>query len=274
VNFSNLPNQGVNLRLYTYDPVGTAYYSPTGFIYNTGHYDINLQGGPCSSPDAQGFNDPASMNAYAASRGEMLVLVTRADLPGLCAATKPVTTVVAAPSPVVGPINTGYTFQGGVSGTTIVSGGGGGAGAVGAPSPSTPPGYIPPPGTSISAGGLPPGTSAGQTAGGITQLFRFILYDPSSNPNLPYATGANYPGCSQTNTANCDPQAFPTLNAAIDYAISRGEIPYKVSSPQEPWLLMNGQMAINPANILTPSSGMNPVLLIAAGLAAVFLLRK
>lgn len=94
---------------------------------------------------------------------------------------------------------------------------------------------------------LPSGTGQGPSSNltrGLEQLYRFIL--PMGHT---YATGANYPGCSQSNTANCDPQSFADLQAAINYAINRGEIPYRVLSAQEPWDLINGVTSIDPSRI-------------------------
>jgi len=95
IAFADLPNGGHNLRLYTYDPVGSQYGPKScgadGWIYNTGHYDISL-GTPCSSPDARGFCDWQSMSSYAASHGETLVLVSRNDLSILCGYRAPVAT--------------------------------------------------------------------------------------------------------------------------------------------------------------------------------------
>jgi hypothetical protein len=82
--FSNLPRQGVNLRLYTIDPNADA--SKGQWRFNTGHYDASLSAGPCSADDPQGFSDWDSMAAYATGRGEMMVLVDSPDdVPGLCA---------------------------------------------------------------------------------------------------------------------------------------------------------------------------------------------
>jgi hypothetical protein len=121
VVFADLPRQGQNLRLYTYDPPGTQYYSPSGYVYNTGHYDATLPGGPCSMTDAQGFQDSASMNAYAGARGEILVLVSRNDLSALCAyrpAVQPAVLAPTAPAPAGSPIVSAPT--GGDSGSISV----------------------------------------------------------------------------------------------------------------------------------------------------------
>jgi hypothetical protein len=103
--FSDLPNGGHNLRLYTYDPVGSQYGPPAGGtcpgqgnIYNTGHYDISL-GTPCSNPDPRGFCDWPSMSNYAAAHGETLVLVSRSDLSILCGYRAPVSTVQPSSAP-------------------------------------------------------------------------------------------------------------------------------------------------------------------------------
>jgi hypothetical protein len=105
VAFADLPNGGHNLRLYTYDPIGSQFgpknscgSEPTNtWVYNTGHYDISL-GTPCSQPDAQGFCDWTTMSAYAAQHGETLVLVTRAELSALCGYRAPAGTTMPQPS--------------------------------------------------------------------------------------------------------------------------------------------------------------------------------
>jgi hypothetical protein len=113
--FSDLPNGGHNLRLYTYDPVGSQFGPPTAaacpgqWIYNTGHYDISL-GTPCSNPDSQGFCDWQSMSNYAAAHGETLVMVSRGDLSILCGYRAPVS-VQPAPLPTGTPSPTGPPSQ-------------------------------------------------------------------------------------------------------------------------------------------------------------------
>lgn len=124
-------------------------------------------------------------------------------------------------------------------------------------------------------------TGVGSSVGGqmLSQVYRFIL-----QVNGGYATGANRQGCSQTNSAMCDPQFFPDpngLQTAIAYAIQNGEIPYKVDSSNDPWALMNGSMAIDPARIYNPdgslgSSGPFGIpwwMLIAAGVG-IYILTK
>jgi hypothetical protein len=161
VAFTDLPNGGHNLRLYTYDPIGSQFGPKNScgsepvntWVYNTGHYDISL-GTPCSQPDAQGFCDWNTMAQYAAGRGETLVLVSRADLTALCGYRAPVQPVsVATPGatpsgltpgrPVSQPtVPTGTTpGAGGTVSTTVTttttpttatsSGGGGGGGGGG-----------------------------------------------------------------------------------------------------------------------------------------------
>jgi hypothetical protein len=129
--------------------------------------------------------------------------------------------------------------------------------------------------------GLPTGT--GSAVGGqmLTIPYRFILQVSGG-----YATGANLPGCSQTNSASCDPQFFPDpggLLAAIQYALSQGQTPYQVLTSSDPWALMAGTLAINPAQIYNAdgslgSSGFSIAgipwwAIAAAGAAAYFLTR-
>jgi hypothetical protein len=97
-----------------------------------------------------------------------------------------------------------------------------------------------------------------------------------------YATGANLNGCSQANSQNCDPQFFNTLHDAINYALSRGEIPYKVFTSQDPWNIINGTLDITPAQIYNPDgtlhsgvgSGIGLGELVIVGLIGFFVLRK
>lgn len=109
------------------------------------------------------------------------------------------------------------------------------------------------------------------------EVFRFILAMGGG-----YATGASLPGCSQTNSAMCDPKFFNTLQDAINYALSMGEIPYQVLSTQEPWDIMNGVSGIDPHRIYNPdgsfqtggSGGMSTSTLAIIAIAGYFLLRK
>jgi hypothetical protein len=113
VSVGDLPMGGKNLRLYTYDPPGTPYGpgSPTGglYAYNTGHYDVSLPGGPCAQSDPQGFQNWQSMSSYAGARGEMLVLVSRDDLPALCSARPAAAAPAPAPAPPVPPPSSDLT---------------------------------------------------------------------------------------------------------------------------------------------------------------------
>lgn len=125
-----------------------------------------------------------------------------------------------------------------------------------------------------SAGAVPTGSTVGQTATplGQTVIYRFILQDTTTGV---FHTGANYAGCSQVNSALCDPQDFPTLQAAVAYAQSRGETPYIVGSSAEVWSIINGTTPINPAQIYGASTtGISPLMLAVAGLVAYLVLRK
>jgi hypothetical protein len=279
MTINDLPNGGRNLRLYTYDPPGTQYaQAGVTALYNTGHFDLCLTGGPCSASDPQGFNDWASMSSYVQARGEWgLVLVTRNDLNSLCAqpskgvgtlyqqqcgGTAVVGRPATGPAPTPPPIISGSPSQGSPTGDIIVT-----------PSGSAnPKGYIPSPGTPISQGGLPSGASVGKTFQGLNAVYRFILHDPS-NPDGPWSTGANYPGCSQVNTALCDPRAFPTQDAAVSYAVSHGEIPYMVLTASEVWGIINGSIPINQERILTPTGLSTGTIALIAGVAYLLLRR-
>jgi hypothetical protein len=281
MTINDLPNGGRNIRLYTYDPPGSTYYQAgVTHMYNTGHFDLCLTGGPCSVSDPQGFDDWASMSSYVQSRGEWgLVLVTRNDLPALCAIpTKGVGTLyqqqcggtTVTGTPIKTPVQTqvgagpgGSPTTGGVTDVSVTP--------AGATNPN-PPGSVPPPGTPISQGGVPTGSTVGKTFQGLNALYRFILHDPS-NPDGPWSTGANYPGCSQVNTALCDPRAFQTENAAIDYALSHGEIPYLVLTPNEVWGIISGASPINQERILSGTGmGLGTIALLAG--AAYLLFRR
>jgi hypothetical protein len=272
VQFSDLPNQGHNLRLYTYDPIGSAngpvkacgVEAINTYVYNTGHFDIAL-GVPCSQPDPQGFCDWNTMSQYAAGRGEALVMVSRSDIGALCGYRAPVQAVRGPVQTIVGATTGSGPASGSITGASV-SGGGGAA-------PPSPAGYIPPPGTSISDGGLPSGVGTAGAALGpapLSQLYRFILYNPSSSdPNNPYSTGANYGGCSQANTINCQGMNFPSEAAAVQYAEAHGEIPYRVLSANEVWGVMSGTIPIDPSRLLGQSSqgmSLGTLGLLAAGL--------
>lgn len=137
--------------------------------------------------------------------------------------------------------------------------------------PNTPP-------TSVVAflpgsGQLPKGT--GNTSNIQTgTVYRFILHMGGG-----YATGANYNGCSQTNSALCDPQFFNTLHDAISYALTRGEIPYEVLTTQEPWDIIAGTVGIDPSRIYNAdgslgSHGFSTGTLALLAIGAFFLLRR
>lgn len=265
-NFGDLPKGGVNLRLYVFDPPNSPNCQMPGWVngcYNTGHYDASLPGGPCSASDPQGFDSWDKMSAYAGARGETLVLVSRPDLAALCSYRPPAVQPITYQPPVATPYQGGTTYSGAPAGVTIQPIGG----QPGGP-PAWVPGYIPQPGTPVQSGGVPSGSSVGQTRPRLMSLYRFILYKP--DPTNPYATGANYPGCSQTNTSGCRPMGFPTLQDAIDYAEANNEIPYRVDSEAEAWALNAGDIDIDPRKILGKQAvshfGTSTLLLVALGL--------
>jgi hypothetical protein len=126
-------------------------------------------------------------------------------------------------------------------------------------------------------GALPPGNVVGASYNNnvvcMTGTYRFILATDGG-----YATGSNRAGCSQTNSANCDPQFFTDLQTAIDYANSNGEVPYSVDTSQEPWDLIACKIAIDPAKIYDPRGVLHGSgtqwILIAAGAAALYFLSR
>ena len=215
VAFSDLPNGGHNLRLYTYDPIGSQFgpknscgSEPTNtWVYNTGHYDISL-GTPCSQPDSQGFCDWNTMSQYAAGRGEMLVLVSRADLTALCGYRAPIAPApvppVTAPlplQPVTGPlppVGSGLTPGRGVAPT--------------APAPTTPgapgaPGSVSTVITTTTTPGSVTGGGGGPSGGG------FPVYGGGGG-----ASGAPYAG-PQDNTL-----LYVALAAlALVYVVSKND---------------------------------------------------
>jgi hypothetical protein len=206
------------------------------------------------APYTLGPNDRSGLyinNAYALVGGgkgtflEQSTLVVNPAIP------------VGSPAPVPTATPNPYAGNGGSGG-----GGGGNVNITVATAPSIP-------------GALPNGANAGPTYGGtcLSALYRFILSTGGG-----YATGSNRTGCSQTNSVNCDPQFFSTLPEAIGYALQNGEIPYAVSSANDPWAIIACQLPINPAQVYNPdgslgSSGFSP-LMIAAIAAVAFLVLK
>lgn len=118
-------------------------------------------------------------------------------------------------------------------------------------------------------GSIPSGGGQTNTQPNLSYIYRFIL---NSAPNR-YDTGANYPGCSQVNTAMCDPQQFTTLQQAVNYAQFRNETPYIVQSAAEVWGLIAGTIPINPSQVYGASSGI-PWGLIAVAAVALFVVTK
>jgi hypothetical protein len=124
-------------------------------------------------------------------------------------------------------------------------------------------------------GALPSGSTVGASYNNqkcMQGSYRFILATDGG-----YATGANRSGCSQTNSANCDPQFFPDLQTAINYALSNGETPYKVDTPAEPWQLINCSISPDPSKVYGPSGTLGggvPWTLLFAGAAALYFFGK
>lgn len=173
---------------------------------------------------------------------------------------------VAVTAPVSGgPTNYGTTQQGGLTTFTPAAG-------TSSTTNSTVAAAISPSLTPGSPGSVPTGNPTQPNIQvNLGAIYRFIF---ATNPHQ-FDTGANYPGCSQVNTAMCDPQQFPTLAAAIAYANSRDEIPYIASSVAEVWGIINGTIPLDPKKVYgSGSGGNNTLLLIAAGIAAFFILRK
>jgi hypothetical protein len=109
--------------------------------------------------------------------------------------------------------------------------------------------------TAPSIPGAQPSSSAPQFGGScLTTAYRFILASGGG-----YATGTNRIGCSQVNTAYCDPQFFTTLSAAIGYAIGNGEQPYQVMSSQEPWGLIACTTPIDPTRFYNSDGSLGSI---------------
>lgn len=121
-------------------------------------------------------------------------------------------------------------------------------------------------------GALPNGSTVGASYNQkcMQGSYRFILATGGG-----FATGANRSGCSQLNSANCDPQFFPDLQSAINYALSNGETPYKVDSAAEPWQLINCTISPDPSKVYGASGslggGISWELLLAGALALYFM---
>lgn len=95
----------------------------------------------------------------------------------------------------------------------------------------------------------PPPTTPG------APIYRIIIPWPDGT----FATGANYPGCSQNSTAACDPKSFPTLNAAIQYALAGGEIPVLAQTVKESWDIVAGNEIPSGSQILALPPQYQPV---------------
>jgi|SRR5215831_12205566 len=177
--------------------------------------------------------------------------------------------MVASATPSAAPTPTGVSNAPGP--TAVPSGGSGGGGGGGYTSAAV---------ATATAPSIPNAlpTGVGSQVGGttLTSLYRFILAVGGG-----YATGANRQGCSQTNSAMCDPQFFNSLKDAIDYALTNGEIPYKVLTANDPWALMAGTMAINPAQIYNADGSLGseglfgiPWWILIAGAAGAYILTR
>jgi hypothetical protein len=129
-------------------------------------------------------------------------------------------------------------------------------------------------------GALPNGATVGASYNSgncLTGKYRFILATGGG-----FATGASLPGCSETNSANCDPQFFSTLSGAIAYALSRGETPYKVDSAAEPWQLLSCTIPLDPGKVYHADGslsgglfgGFSTTTLLIVGAVAYTLLRR
>jgi hypothetical protein len=126
------------------------------------------------------------------------------------------------------------------------------------PIQTTPPtvstGYIPTAGGpgSPAGGGVPPTPTAPGTA--QRPIYRLILLWTDGT----YATGANYPGCSQSTSRLCDPQSFRTLTAAVNYARDGNEIPIMVRSQAEAWAIVAGNEVPDTMQILSYTAPVDP----------------
>ncbi len=99
---------------------------------------------------------------------------------------------------------------------------------------------------------------------------------PPSPGGYTVESGATYAGCSPTNKTACQGKAFLTMADGINFALSRGEIPYQVHSEAESWAIVAGTEPIDESKILTTAGDSmfttGGLVLIAAGLF--FLLPK
>jgi hypothetical protein len=86
-------------------------------------------------------------------------------------------------------------------------------------------------------------------------------------------TGANYPGCSQSNPQACDPQSFASMADAQAYANGKGEQIYVVGAalPNSPqWTALSNQVwqyVSNPASLPPPPAAGGSDLLLIGGVA-------
>lgn len=80
-------------------------------------------------------------------------------------------------------------------------------------------------------------------------IHRFILQTPdlSFSTGFRYDTGADYPQCSISNTAACQPMQFGSVQDAINYALAHNEIPVSVQSSAEVWNIIAGNQPVPPA---------------------------
>ena len=99
-------------------------------------------------------------------------------------------------------------------------------------------------------------------------IYRLILVTSPGRVD----TGATYPGCSRSNTNQCRPIQFASVDDAVKYAKEHNETPVQVHDVEEVWGIVEGRIPISESAILG-GIGLSPMIL-AAALGAALLLPK
>jgi hypothetical protein len=96
-------------------------------------------------------------------------------------------------------------------------------------------------------------------------IYRLVVKN-TGTVGSPYNTGANYPGCSPSNTSACDPKDFQTMDDVLSYAQAKGETVVLVANGDRAWAIANGAIP-DPSEIVPAGlSGLlsNPLVLAGA----------
>lgn len=156
--------------------------------------------------------------------------------------------------------------------TGDATGGGGGGPALPDMLPMPMPNYPGTMGPSTGNGGGMTNTGSGDGR----PVYRFIL-ELTNETGTVYGTGASYPACSRSNPDGCEPIEFTSLQAAIDYAESQGEIPVMVDSEETAWRIIEGAQPITEDMLLTGGFSLAGMggggMLLLFGIGAAFLLK-